>query len=120
MSLNSASTARKLRSSSHGVRQKLLLRPRRARFKNRQTKGFFNDLNCLISQISCVNSLQASNPASLMKTINCSFNTLGKMPIPRRPLFPGSRKYVYLNEDVLDYFRAQPSSNFIDEEFLSS
>ena len=33
--------------------------------------------------------------------------TLAKIPIPRCHLYPGSKKYVYLASDVLDYLRSQ-------------
>ncbi|HNW10785.1 MAG TPA: hypothetical protein PKI71_05410 [Candidatus Rifleibacterium sp.] len=47
-------------------------------------------------------------PHELMRIlgIKCP-KMLVKMPIPRRPLYPGSSKYVILRTDFLDYLRSQ-------------
>ena len=47
-----------------------------------------------------------------------SFNTVARMRIPRRPLYPGCRRYVYLMEDVLDYLRKQTDGSDIEPDFL--
>jgi len=39
---------------------------------------------------------------------------LVKMPIPRCHLYPGSKKYIYLASDVLDYLRSQKDCSEID------
>jgi hypothetical protein len=97
-----------------------MLRHRRALFKKIMNKVFLKMGNEVFPQAININSLPISTPKDLMASFRCSFNTLAKMGIPRKQLFPGSRKYVYLQEDILDYFRALPTKYSIDEEFLSS
>ena len=54
-------------------------------------------------------------PADLMKILGVKCpKMLVKMPIPRRPLYPGSAKYIYLASDVLDYLRRQTDPTDID------
>ena len=43
-----------------------------------------------------------------------SFNALADLPIPRCHLKRGSKKYVYLATDVLDYLRSQRDATEID------
>lgn len=51
---------------------------------------------------------------------SCAYNTISKMPIPRRYLYPGCRRYVFLASDVMEYFKSQPTQDFIDTDFLNS
>ncbi len=63
-------------------------------------------------------SLPVATSEGLQRHLECSFNTLGRMNLPRRPLYPGCRRYVYLIDDVLEYFRTQPAVNsVIDDPF---
>lgn len=43
-----------------------------------------------------------------------SLQSLAKIPIPRCHLYSGSKKYVYLASDVLEYLRSQKDDSQID------
>ena len=55
-------------------------------------------------------------PKKLMRLLGIrSVASLYKLPIPRCPLsHAGSRKYVFLASDVLDYVRSQRDANEIN------
>jgi len=54
-------------------------------------------------------------PEDMLKILGTkSPTTLSKIPIPRCRLYPGSKKYVYLAHDVLDYLRSQRDAAEID------
>ncbi|HQB81907.1 MAG TPA: hypothetical protein PLR50_00310 [Candidatus Rifleibacterium sp.] len=54
-------------------------------------------------------------PDNLQKILGIkSPQSLAKIPIPRCHLYPGSKKYIYLASDVLDYLRSQKDCSEID------
>jgi hypothetical protein len=54
-------------------------------------------------------------PGDLLKILGLkSPQSLTKIPIPRCHLYPGSKKYVYLAHDVLDYLRSQRDTSDVD------
>ena len=56
-------------------------------------------------------------PENLQKILGIkSPQSLAKIPIPRCHLYNGSKKYVYLAHDVLEYLRSQRDSTEIDLE----
>lgn len=55
---------------------------------------------------------------TMQEILGCCYNTLNKIPIPRRPLYPGCRKYVYLMEDVLHYLRKQTDGGDVEPDFF--
>lgn len=56
-------------------------------------------------------------PDNLQKILGIkSPQSLAKIPIPRCHLYPGSKKYIYLASDVLEYLRSQKDCSEIDLE----
>lgn len=54
-------------------------------------------------------------PDTLQKILGIkSPQSLAKIPIPRCHLYNGSKKYVYLASDVLEYLRSQKDNSEID------
>lgn len=54
-------------------------------------------------------------PDNLQKILGIkSPQSLAKIQIPRCHLYPGSKKYVYLASDVLEYLRGQKDHSEID------
>ena len=78
--------------------------------KNEKKVRIYRGLSAVIGQIPAI-----ITPEELRTILGVkSYNALAQLPIPRCHLKKGSKKYVYLASDVLDYLRSQRDTTEID------